>query len=313
VATSPDGDEASPGAANETPGVSASGLQIELSSGDQRAIVVSAGGGLRTYEAGGRSVLDGYGADEVCPSGRGQLLLPWPNRIEDGSYEFGGQTHQLPLDELERRNAIHGLVRWASWTVAEQEPSRAVFEHVLYPRPGYPFPLAFRVEYGLGEDGLTVRIEATNVGSGPCPYGAGAHPYLAVRAERVDDADLRVPAATVLESDDRGLPVGESPIEGELDFHESRPIGGTVLDHCFTALERDSDGRARVRVGATTLWADESWPYLMVFTGDPLPDVARRSVAVEPMTCAPNAFRSGAGLVVLEPGETHSGAWGIAP
>jgi aldose 1-epimerase len=293
--------------------VSASGLQIELSSGDQRAVVASVGGGLRTYEAGGRSVLDGYGADEVCPSGRGQLLLPWPNRIEDGSYEFGGQIHQVPLDELERRNAIHGLVRWASWTVAEQQPSRAVLEHALYPRPGYPFALAFRVEYGLGEDGLTVQIDATNVGSEPCPYGAGAHPYLAVEGDHVDGVELHVPARTVLRSNDRALPVGELPVKGELDFRDPRPVGSTVLDHCFTDLEREADGRARVRIGTTTLWADESWPYLLVFTGDPLPDVARRSVAVEPMTCAPNAFRSGAGLVVLEPGDTHSGAWGIAP
>ena len=51
----------------------------------------------------------------------------------------------------------------------------------------------------------------------------------------------------------------------------------------------------------------------MVFTGDPLLDVARRSAAVEPMTCAPNAFRSGDGLIVLEPGDTHVATWGISP
>ncbi|HKA27537.1 MAG TPA: hypothetical protein VKD88_09190, partial [Gaiellaceae bacterium] len=74
------------------------------------------------------------------------------------------------------------------------------------------------------------------------------------------------------------------------------------------------DRRARVRLGnGTTLWADESFPYLMVFTGDGLPDVDRRSIAVEPMTCAPNAFRTGEGLVRLEPGETHVGLWGISP
>lgn len=291
----------------------ASGLQIELASGDQRAVVVSVGGGLRTYSAEGISVLDGYGADEVCPSGRGQLLLPWPNRIEDGSYEFGGRTHQLPLDEPERLNAIHGLTRWSEWSPVEREPERAVLEHMLHPRPGYPFALSLRVEYALGDEGLRVQIEATNVGSEPCPYGAGAHPYLAVEGDHVDGVELHVPASTVLRSNDRALPIGESPVEGELDFREPRPIGTAVLDHCFTALERDPDGRVRVQVGETTLWADESWPYLMVFTGDPLPDVARRSVAVEPMTCAPNAFRSGAGLVVLEPGETHSGVWGIAP
>jgi aldose 1-epimerase len=276
-------------------------------------VVVSAGGGLRTYSVGGRPVLDGYESDELCPSGRGQLLLPWPNRIENGSYEFGGQTYQLALNEPARQNAIHGLTRWSQWTVVEQEPARAVLEHLLYPSPGYPFALALRAEYELSDNGLSVQIQATNVGSRPCPYGAGVHPYLAVGAERVDEVDLAVPAARVLESNERGLPVGESRVEGELDFREPRPIGRTVLDHCFTDLHRDPDGRARVRVGKTTLWADDSWPYLMVFTGDPLPDVARRSVAVEPMTCAPNAFRTGAGLIVLDPGETHRGTWGVEP
>jgi aldose 1-epimerase len=295
------------------PAVSPSGVQVELVLGDQRAVVTSVGAGLRTYSAGGRDVLDGYGEDELCPSGRGQLLVPWPNRIEDGNYEFGGRSYQLALDEPERRNAIHGLVRWSEWTVAERTPGRAVLEDTLFPRPGYPFALALRAEYALSEDGLSLRLGATNVGTDPCPYGAGQHPYLAVEGKRVDSVELQVPAAAVLESNERGLPVGESPVAGELDFREPRQIGATVLDHCFTALERDPDGRARVRVGETTLWVDESWPYVMVFTGDPLPDVARRSVAIEPMTSAPNAFRTVDGLVVLEPGETHSGSWGITP
>jgi aldose 1-epimerase len=295
------------------PSVVPSGIQVELTHGDQRAVVVSVGGGLRAYAAGGRQVLDGYGAEEICPSGRGQLLLPWPNRIEDGRYDFNGESYQLALDEPARRNAIHGLTRWTEWTVAEQEAGRAVLAYTLHPTPGYPFALALRVEYVLGDQGLTVQIEATNVGSRPCPYGAGAHPYLAVEADRVDRVELGVPATGVLKSDDRGLPVGESPAEGDLDFREARPIGSTVLDHCFTGLHRDADGKARARVGTTTLWVDESWPYLMVFTGDPLPDVARRSVAVEPMTCPPNAFRTGTDVMVLGPDESHTGSWGIEP
>ena len=78
------------------------------------------------------------------------------------------------------------------------------------------------------------------------------------------------------------------------------------------------DGLARVtlrepRGTALVLWVDESYGYLQLFTGDPLPDVARRSLAVEPMTCPPNAFRSGEGLIRLEPGERFVGRWGIQP
>jgi aldose 1-epimerase len=291
-----------------------SGEQVELAFGEQRAVVVSVGAGLRTYSVGEPPILDGYGADELCPSGRGQLLAPWPNRIEDGRYELDGRWHQLPLDEPERRNAIHGLTRWSHWSVAERTADRVAFEHVLYPRPGYPFSLTLRVEYSLSHEGLTVRTEATNVGADAAPYGVGSHPYLAVDHELVDDVELRVPAATVLVANARGIPIGSAHVADEgLDFRAPRAIGPLELDHCFTDLERDGDGRARVEVGTTTLWADESYPYLMVFTGDGLPDVERRSVAVEPMTCAPNAFRSGEGLVRLEPGQSHLGSWGIRP
>jgi aldose 1-epimerase len=290
-----------------------SGEQFELALGGQRAVVTEVGAGLRTYSAGGREVLDGYPLDALADSGRGQLLIPWPNRIRDGVYRLDGREHQLPLNEPERGNAIHGLVRWSSWTVAERSGNRVVLEHVLHPSPGYPFTLELRVEYSLSADGLAVRTTAANAGSESCPYGAGAHPYLTVSAGSVDEAIVRIPARTVLASDERGIPVGSSPVDGELDFRKPRPVGTARLDHCFTELERDEDGLARVHVDETILWADEGYPYLMVFSGDGLPEGARRSLAVEPMTCAPNAFASGDGLVVLEPGEEHAAAWGITP
>lgn len=290
-----------------------SGEQIEISLDDQRVFVTEVGAGLRTYSAGGREVLDGYPPDQLAGSGRGQILIPWPNRIQDGTYELDGRRHQLPLNEPERGNAIHGLVRWSSWIVSERSTKRIVLEHVLRPQPGYPFSLALSIEYSLSPDGLAVRTEATNVGAETAPYGAGAHPYLAVGTGGVDEAALRVPAQRVLQADERGIPVGSGSVEGtEHDFREPRAIGATRLDHCFTDLDRSEDGRARVQVGGTTLWADESYPYLMIFTGDGLPDADRRSLAVEPMTCAPNAFSSGDGLVLLEPGESHAGAWGIS-
>ena len=297
-----------------------SGEQHEIAFGEHRAVVVEVGGGLRAYAAGGLELLDGYGEDELCHSGRGQILAPWPNRLEDGSYEFGGQEHQLPIDEAWSHNAIHGLVRWASWTVAERGPSRVVMAHTLHPRPGYPFMLALRAEYELGPGGLTMRTTATNIGADPCPFGAGAHPYLRLGTEVVDPLVLRVPASTLLLSDERRLPAGTAPVDGtEFDFREPRRIGGTKLDNAYADLLRDDDGLARVDLeneesGArATLWADASYPYLMVFTGDPLPDVNRRSIAVEPMTCPPNAFRSGDSLVRLAPGDSHAGLWGIAP
>ncbi len=297
-----------------------SGDQIEIALGDQRATVVEVGGGLRAYSAAGRDVIDGYGIDEMSRSGRGQVLMPWPNRLQDGSYEFDGARHQLPIDDVEEQDAIHGLVRWVSWTAGDREPHRVVMEHLLHPRPGYPFSLALAIEYRLSEEGLQVTTTATNAGRVSCPFGSGAHPYLTLGSGTVDELILRVPAGTVLRSDDRGIPVGSAAVEGtDVDFRRPRTIGATKLDNAFTDLERDDDGLARVQLrdphdgSERILWVDESYPYLMVFTGDPLPDVDRRALAVEPMTCPPNAFRSGTDLVRIEPGESFSGRWGVRP
>jgi aldose 1-epimerase len=299
-----------------------SGAQIELQHGDQQVVVVEVGGALRSYRAGDRDVLDGYGEWEMATAGRGQPLIPWPNRLRDGSYEFDGVRYQLPLSEPATHNAIHGLVRWSNWTVAERGPASLRMEHVLHPQTGYPFALALAIEYALGPSGLAVRTSATNVGDQPCPYGAGAHPYLSAGNGLVDACVLQAPGTRWLRTDDRSLPVGAEPVDGtEYDFRSPRQVGAAKLDTGFCALQRDDDGLARVRLsapdGATsvTLWQDESYDYLMLFTGDTVPDTdrRRRGLAVEPMTCAPNAYQSGDGLRTLQPGETLIGAWGIDP
>jgi aldose 1-epimerase len=295
-----------------------SGEQLDIGFGDQRAVVVEFGGGLRSYTVDGADVLDGYGADEMCTSGRGQVLMPWPNRIADGSYELDGRRHQLALSEPENGNAIHGLVRWTAWSVAERDAHRVTVEHVLHPQPGYPFTLALRIEYALSDDGLAVRTTATNVGASACPFGSGAHPYLTFGTETIDAVVLQVRAQAVLRTDARGLPVGEFSVEGtEYDFRDARAIGATKLDNAFTTLSHDDDGVARVVLREPqsgreiTVWVDDVYPYLMIFTGDTLPDVNRRSIAVEPMTCPPNAFRTGTDVITLEPDASWTGAWGI--
>jgi galactose mutarotase-like enzyme len=292
-----------------------SGAQYRLASGDQEVTVVEVGGGLRSYTVGGAPVLDGYGAEEMASGGRGQHLLPWPNRIRDGRYSFGGDDFRLALTEPDRGNAIHGLVRWSNWTATLHERERLVMALELHPQPGYPFSLGLSVEYRLGPGGLSVATTATNVDDRPCPYGAGSHPYVTVGTELVDEALLQVPGDLFLEADDLGIPTGTAPVDGtSRDFRVARPIGELALDTAYAGLTGNEavlagpDGLRRV-----TLWWDRSYRWLMVFTGDTLaPARRRRSVALEPMTCAPNAFVSGHGLRILEPQESWTTTWGLA-
>ena len=298
-----------------------SGEQISLELGPHRATVVEVGGGLRAYALGGWDVIDGYGVHERCSGGRGQPLIPWPNRLRDGRYRWKGTELQLDLSEPARHNAIHGLVRWRNWEVRAREPARVVLGHLLHGEPGYPFMLALELEYTLEPRGLTVTTSALNIGPEPCPYGAGAHPYFSLGAVRIDSAILTVPAARRLLADERGIPEGEEPVGGgPLDFRSPREIGGAQLDDCFTGLDRDDGGNVRVELRnlegsrQVTVWASREYEHVMLFTGDTLAeDQRRRGVAIEPMTCAPDAFRSGAGLIWLEPGERHAASWGIEP
>jgi aldose 1-epimerase len=296
-----------------------SGAQIVLRHRDQVATVVEVGGGIRDYRRGGRPILDGYGPEEICPAAHGQPLIPWPNRIGGGRYRFGGREHQLALTEPARGNAIHGLLRWVGWQVAEREPTRAVLHGRVHPQPGYPFALGVEIEYGLGDDGLRVTMRAVNLGGVPLPFGAGQHPYLWAGESRIDGARLRLAAEVVLEMNERSIPVGRRRVDSELDFATPRELGEARLDHCYTGLGRDAAGRCTVDLAGrdgqvTRLWMDASWSWVQVFTGDGLGEpLARRGLAVEPMTCPPNAFQTGEGLIVLAPGERFEGSWGVGP
>jgi aldose 1-epimerase len=299
-------------------GEAASGRQVEIVHGRQRATVAEVGGGLRTYTVGDVDVVDGYAVDEMCPSGRGQLLMPWPNRIADGAYEFGDVRYELALSEPSRHNAIHGLVRFANWSVESVGAGSVVMAHRLHPQPGYPFLIDLTAEYRLDDSGLRVAITATNRGDAPAPFGAGAHPYVRLGHGPIDGLTLRCPATTHYESDERGIPMARVPVEGSaFDFRRSRPIGDAVLDTAFADLVRDRDGRVTVDLtgpaGAVSVWMGPAFTDLMLYSGDTLGDVGRRrrALAIEPMTCPPNAFRTGERLVTLAAGETFTGEWGI--
>jgi aldose 1-epimerase len=295
------------------------GTQYEIAAGGYSAVATELGAGLRELRHRGRPLITGYPADELPPGAAGQQLLPWPNRVDGGRYRIAGTDHQLDLSEPVAGNAIHGLTRWSAWSLARHDPDTVVLRLDLLGHTGYPFRLDLEVAYQLtGEAGLTVTVTARNAGTRAAPYGAGSHPYLTAGAPAVDGCELVLPVARWLPTDQRGIPSGPArDVAGTpMDFRAARPIGAVVLDHAFTGLERDGAGLAWARLtsdgAGTALWAGPGYQWLQVYTGDTLgPEHRRRAVAIEPMTCPPNAFASGTDLLTLEPGETVTHQWGI--
>ncbi len=299
--------------------IAPSGEQFEIRSGDQRATIVEVGGGVREYEVGARHVLDPYAVDAMCDGAHGAVLAPWPNRLADGRYRFDGADYQVALTEPDKVNAIHGFLRWRSWRAAEHTQHRVVMGTRLYPMMGYPFCLDVSVAYELGDAGLVVATTATNLGDTPCPYGCGQHPYLSPGTGMIDACTLELDARTrILTDNKRQLPTGREPVAGTpFDFSAGKRLADQKLDFAFTDLARDDSGRAWVRLSApdghrVELWVDEHYPILELYTGDTLePERRRRGLGTEPMTCPPNAFQSGDGLVGLEAGQALTTTWGI--
>ena len=289
--------------------------EVALTAGEVLLAVDLRGGGMRRLVVADWDVIDGYPAGAVTEGWPGAVLVPWPNRVRNGRWAWQGRELQLDLHSLEQPHAMHGLVAWQPWSVLTQAPGEVTVGTTLEPHPGYPFRLAVAVDYGLTADRLAVTVRVRNAGSAAAPVGAGMHPYLHVGANEdggIGGAELTVPARTALETEG-GLPTG-----ARHRFHgDVGRIGSRAFDTPLTDLERDDDGWARLRLrgplGELELAADEAWPWLQVYTGDGLPEGRRRrSLAVEPMTCPPNALADGADLVVLEPGEDWAGTWTLS-
>ncbi len=300
-------------------GLAPPGRTFEIAAGGERAVVSESGATLRAYTVDERPIVEAFHGPESPVVGcQGEVLAPWPNRVVDGRWTWRGELHQLSITEPDRGHALHGLVRTLTWTVVEHRADLIRLAILLLAHPGWPFPLHCTVTYAVGPGGLTSSLMSTNVGRLACPYGAAVHPYLAVPGRMVDDAVLHLPAATWLATDDRLSPTTRQPTAGtDHDFTDGTPIGSRRADTAFTDLPVGPNGRVEATLTTpdghrTVLWGDETVRWWQLFTGDALADPWRRAtLALEPMTCAPNALNSGDGLVILEPGESHTMTWGL--
>ncbi|MFI2752995.1 aldose 1-epimerase family protein [Cellulomonas sp. P22] len=297
---------------------SPSGRQHHLVLGDQRATIAEVGASIREYAVGERPVVLPFAEDAIAPAYSGAVLAPWPNRLRDGEYTYDGVEREVPLNEHDRRTALHGLVSYARFSpVGEPSATSVTLRHDLVPTPGYPWTLRIDATCTLTTEGLGVQVAATNLGATSAPYGVGFHPWLSPGDARVDECTLRLDAATRVVNDERLLPVGTRPVGADDDFRTPRPLDGVVLDDAFVDVVRDADGLSWIHLASpdgrtASVWMDGSMDTWQVCTGNGIPGIDRGGVAAEPMSCIADAFRTGERLVHLAPGATHTVTWGLA-
>ncbi len=290
---------------------------------DDYACTVSARGAtIEALTHRGRDLILPNRAGAGDASMAGALLAPWPNRLADGRYVFDGAVHQLPINEQATGTAVHGLATTIEFEGRMPESGRLALTGWIEPRPGYPWRIRLDVEVAVGVAGFCQRITARNESSTRAPFGMGAHPYLLAappRRNAVDEWSVEVSAGQVLlVSQARLLPTDLVPLGAPhappILPGAPTPLASMRLNHAFTALSPDRPVRLLGSAhGGVTVRMDVDAPWLQLYTGDDLGDGAARSaVAVEPMTCPPDAFNSGVDLRILEPGESTQLTWSLS-
>ncbi|GAA3847503.1 aldose 1-epimerase family protein [Saccharothrix violaceirubra] len=287
---------------------------LEIAYADARAVIAPVGAGLRSFEVGGVPYVETY--DDVPVLGSGAVLIPWPNRTAEATWTLDHEVQRLEVTEPARGNAIHGLVRRVEWDVVEHTGS-LISLLVAVKGHGWPVELRTTITYALDDRGLTVSHGVQNVGAARTPFGVGTHPYPRAGNSATDETTLRLAATTVLPLDpDTMIPSGPaSPVAGQHDFRTPRLLKDVRLDTAFGGCE-PVDGLVRHELrgpaGGVELWADPDFRWVQVFTPGDFPGRGR-AVAVEPMTCPPDALNSGVDLIWLEPGDQWAGRWGLRP
>jgi aldose 1-epimerase len=288
------------------------------SAGLASATITELAAGLRSYSVGGVDLTEPFPESSAPPFGDGIVLMPWPNRIEDGVWHLDGVPQQLDITEPARNNSLHGLLRNSPYSLVEQSDSAVTLAATVFPQNGYPFLLDTTVSYALDDDGLSVTHYVHNVSNAKAPVAIGTHPFFTISDVPSEDLILTVSASTRFDVDARLNPIREIPVEGtDYDLRTGRKLVDLSLDDAFGGVTI-IDGFSRHWLEApdgrrVELWQDESCGFVQVFTTHHFPkrDGLGLAVAVEPMTAPPNAFNTGQGLRWLEPNEEWSVRWGV--
>jgi aldose 1-epimerase len=297
------------------------GQLFEIKSGERQAIVTEQGATLHRVTWAGTELLK-FASDDghAVHGGYGQMLAPWPGRVRNAVYDFDGEHFELAINDRKAGAAIHGWVRWFTWQLQEQAADRVTLGCRVLALPGYPFPLEFEQTYAWQTYGLEIVTTVTNIGARTAPFGWGVHPYFMAGPPRIDDCLLQIDAGKYFGSNDDLSPVLPAlPVDGtEFDFRKPRAIGRAHLDVTLTDLARDDEGKVVANLRApdggvsVTCKYDEPINYVQLYTGDTLGEHQREGVAIEPYTCAPDAFNNGLGLIRLAPAASVRVRWTIS-
>ncbi|MDB5248959.1 MAG: aldose 1-epimerase [Segetibacter sp.] len=255
------------------------------------------------------NVVDGFSGlqeatEKLTTFFKSAKLSPYACRVNNSKYNFGEGNYSLTKFSL-RGTAIHGLLYDADFSIKQHshdENGARVKLEFTYDKAseGYPFSYKCEVEYTLTEgNALSVSTTVSNVDEKLLPVVDGWHPYFTL-GDSIDDYQMEFQSKEMLEFDENLIPTGN--VLPYQEFGSLKPFGPTLLDNCFTLNFAECQPMCVVRNPKRKvqleIYPEKSYPYLQIYTPD-----HRKSIAIENLSAAPDAFNNGLGLKVLEPGE----------
>ena len=296
---------------------------LTLTSGSEHfsATIARVGAALVSWKSGSTELVEPGHLEAVGPYCEGIVMSPWANRLEDGQWSHRGATLEFPINIQSQNNSNHGLLIDHPYDVVEQTDSSISLGALIHARMAYPFNVFTTVKYELVVGGIKVTHTAENRSAEAAPYAVGGHPYFQFSGVATAELVLRSGAATVLEVNERQIPVAKAATVGtRFDLRAGVRVGDNFYDHDFTDLAFDEAGLAHTYLTAPDgsqleIWQDANFKHVVIFSPDFYWDVdsdkRRNAIAIEPQTAAANAFRTGEDLIWLQPGQSFAATWGV--
>lgn len=263
-----------------------------------------------TGTAGSFNIIDGFASpaeaiEKITAGFKSAKLSPYVCRVAAGRYSFEGREYKLNKFYL-GTEAIHGLIYAAPFAITSQgangDSAWVTFDYTYNNNTeGYPFTYNTQVTYRLKKGGtLSITTEVTNTGHTDMPLTDGWHPYF-ILGNTVNNAVLHINANQMLEFNDKLLPSGN--VVAVSEYVTPKRIGDTFFDNCFVVNQNNQPACTVTdpTTGLTlVITASGTYPYLQVYTPN-----HRKSIAIENLSSAPDAFNNGIGLIIAKPGEHH--------
>jgi aldose 1-epimerase len=229
---------------------------------------------------------------------KGAKLIPFPNRIKKGTYQFLGENH---LEINHQPHAIHGLIYNKKFIIESKTRRTATLSYHLRASNGYPFDIKVTIRYAIDKNGFSCKTHIKNTGLVEAPIGDGWHPYFLCS----DESTISFPSSREIMVEGTMIPVGSRK---NISFNTAQRLAGLKLDTGFILHQNHTNETVLKSADREVIvWQDKSYPFVQVF----IPP-SRTSIAIEPMSCWANAFNNKKGLVVLRPGENWAGEYGVS-